>query len=304
MLDVRRLEVLAAAVRERSLAGAARSLGITPSAASQAIGALEAQVGTALLDRRPRGVLPTAAGERLAAQAEAVLAQLASAEAELSRDQPGTLGVAAFATAVAGLLPPALVRLRDQAATSVRVDEMEPDDARAALRAGLVDVALVNHDATLAPDQSGPWRVVHVLDEPVLTVVPRAHRLAGRRTLDLAALATDPWIMQAAASPCQQLTLRACADEGFAPSVSATCADYRSIVRLVGCGHGVSLVPWLALRGLDLGDVSVARTKVPVTRRLNVLVPVDRAEQPAVRLFLAALRDAAAAQHARRAVPG
>src|SRR5580765_6651254 len=99
MLDLRRLEVLAAAVRERSIASAARSLGITPSAASQALSALEAQAGTRLLRRQARGVVPTAAGERLAAHAAAVLSQLATAETELATGVSGDLRVAAFPTA-------------------------------------------------------------------------------------------------------------------------------------------------------------------------------------------------------------
>ncbi|WP_396453754.1 LysR substrate-binding domain-containing protein [Actinomadura sp.] len=41
----------------------------------------------------------------------------------------------------------------------------------------------------------------------------------------------------------------ACAAAGFAPDVAATCADYRSILALVGAGTGVSLIPELALTG-------------------------------------------------------
>jgi DNA-binding transcriptional LysR family regulator len=295
MLDVRRLEVLAAAVRERSIAAAARSLGITPSAASQAISALEAQAGTTLLDRKARGVVPTAAGERLALQAEAVIAQLAVAEAELAHEVPGTLAVAAFATAVSGLLPAALRQLRHHhVPLKVRITELEPEDARQAVRNRAADLALVNHDATLAPDATGPWRVVHLLDEPVYAVLPANHPRAGTRSVDLAQLAHDDWIMQAPASPCQELTVRACANAGFAPTVTATCSDYRSIVRLVAAGHGVSLVPRLATEHLDLSGVVTRPTRVPLTRRVNALVPADRAESASVRTFLALLREASA----------
>jgi DNA-binding transcriptional LysR family regulator len=293
------MEVLAAAVRERSLAGAARSLGITPSAASQAVGALEAQAGTPLLERRARGVVPTAAGERLALQAEAVLAQLAAAEAELSGDRVGAVRIAAFATAVAGLLPQVLRALGTASPDGspgqrVEILELEPAEARAAVRSGEVDLALVNHDAELSPDMRGPWRVVHVIDEPVLAVLPATHPLARARTVDLARLTSEDWIMQAAASPCQELTLRACAAAGFAPSVSATCADYRSIVRLIEVGHGVSLVPRLALAHLDCSGVVARRTRLPLTRRVNALVTVERADTPAVRRLLTLLRDVAA----------
>ena len=293
MLDVRRLEILAAAVRERSIAAAARSLGITPSAASQALGALEAQAGVRLLERRGRGVVPTTAGERLALHAEAVLAQLATAEVELVSPSPGRVRVAAFATAVTGLLPEVVSHLRTLH-VSLMITEQEPEDARAAVRAGGCDLALVNHDATLAPDTGGPWRVVHVLDEPVFVVLPDDHPQARRDAVDLGRLRRDPWIMQAPASPCQELALRACAAEGFAPDVTAVCADYRSIVRLAAAGHGVSLVPRLALHYLELTGVAVRPTQVPVRRRVNALVPSRRTEEPRVTALLGSLRDAAA----------
>jgi DNA-binding transcriptional LysR family regulator len=294
MLDMRRLEVLAAAVRERSLAGAAKSLGITPSAASQAISALEAQAGTHLLVRRARGVAPTAAGERLALRAEAMLAQLEAAERELGGPPPGRIRIAAFPTAVYGLLPTALSRFRDEPAQpAVEIIELEPDDARAALRATQVDLALVNHDAALAPDARGPFRVHHIVDEPVYAALPANHRRASARRLDLTTLTHDPWVMQTAASPCQQLTMRACAEAGFAPSVAATCGDYRSILALVATGCGVALIPSLATHGLNTDDVALKNTRPVIARRINALVPDGRTE-PSVALLLRILRAVAA----------
>jgi len=269
--------VLAAAVRERSLSGAARSLGITPSAASQAISALEAQAGVPLLLRQARGVVPTPAGERLALQAEAVLSQLATAERELTGAQPGTLRVAAFATAMFGLLPLALHALReDFPATQTSLVELEPDDARSALRAGEVDVALVNHDASLAPDLDGPWRIHHIVDEPVFVLMPAGHRQATRQRVDLAKFENDKWVMQLPASPCQQLTVRACATAGFAPDVIASCGDYRSVISLVAAGHGVSLLPQLATTRMDLEGVVLRPARSPLTRRINALVADGR----------------------------
>ena len=294
MLDVRRLEVLAAAVRERSLAAAARSLGITPSAASQAIAALEVQAGTPLLVRRSRGVVPTAAGERLALRAEAVLAQLEAAELELAGPHPGHIRIAAFPTAVFGLLPAVLRRFHDELAqTSVEIIELEPDDARAALRATEVDLAVVNHDASLAPDAHGPFRVHHIVDEPVFATLPADHRLASRRRVDLTTLTHDSWVVQTPASPCQQLTMHACAAAGFAPKVTATCGDYRSILALVATGYGVALIPRLAAHRLDTEGVVLRVTRPAITRRINALVPDGRTE-PSITALLRTLRAVAA----------
>jgi DNA-binding transcriptional LysR family regulator len=140
-----------------------------------------------------------------------------------------------------------------------------------------------------APDANGRWRVEHLLDEPVQAVVPTGHPAARRRRVDIASLAGDSWVMQAPASPCQELVMRVCATAGFAPRVSATCGDYRSILRLVAAGHGVSLVPELALDAPPQG-VCALPTQPSISRRINALVPHDRVDEPAVRIFVGALR--------------
>lgn len=292
MLEMRRLEVLAAAVREGSLAAAARTLGITPGAASQALAALEAQAGVALLDRLPRGVRPTPAGERLAAHAEAAIATLHRAEAELAGGIGGVVRVAAFATAVFGLLPGVLARLGSAAPElEVQVLELEPDAARAALRAGECDIALVNHLALLAPDRHGPWEVLHLRDEPVFAALPVDHPLATRAAVGVEQLAGDRWITQVPASPCQVLVQRACAAAGFVPDVRATCSDYRSVLALVGAGAGVSLVPELALAGLHAPPVALVPTRPRIRRRIAALVAARTGVAPGTRAVVDALRE-------------
>jgi DNA-binding transcriptional LysR family regulator len=292
MLDVRRLAVLTAAISEGSLAAAARKLGLTPGAASQAIGALEAQAGRSLLERHARGVRATPAGERLAAQADAVFATLRQAEAELSNGHVGAVRIAAFPSAVIGLVPPVLRRLRESApGLRIHIVELEPGPARAALRAGDCDLAVVNHHSLLAPDTRGPWEIVHIRDEPVVAALPADHRLARRASVSVGQLADADWIMQQPASPCQELVQRVCATAGFAPRVVATCGDYRSILALVGAGAGVSLIPELALTGLRPPSVALVPTRPVTMRRINALVASRVGVPPAARTALDAFVD-------------
>ena len=87
MLSVGRLRVLREVAYRGSLSGAAAALSYTQSAVSQQIAALEAETGMTLLERHPRGVSLTAAGQTLVAHADSILAQLEAAEAaaELAR---------------------------------------------------------------------------------------------------------------------------------------------------------------------------------------------------------------------------
>jgi DNA-binding transcriptional LysR family regulator len=64
------VEMFLAVARHRSFRRAAAELGVTPSAAGQAVRALEARLGVALFVRTTRSVGMTEAGERFLAEAE------------------------------------------------------------------------------------------------------------------------------------------------------------------------------------------------------------------------------------------
>jgi DNA-binding transcriptional LysR family regulator len=85
----------------KGFAAAARRLGISPSAATRAVAALEERLGVRLLQRTTRSVTPTDAGERYLLRARGVLAELAEADdmARAERDEPtGRLTVTAPVT--------------------------------------------------------------------------------------------------------------------------------------------------------------------------------------------------------------
>ncbi len=114
MIDLDRLRILHAVATSGSLSAAARALGSSQPAVSHHVRALEREVGTPLVARAGRGVRLTAAGEALAGHAAAILDRLAVAEEEvaaLAGLRAGRVRVAAFPSAAAALVPPALAAL-------------------------------------------------------------------------------------------------------------------------------------------------------------------------------------------------
>src|SRR6478752_9220194 len=115
MLNVPRLRVLREVAYRGSLSAAAQTLSYTQSAVSQQIAALEAETGMALLERNPRGVTLTAAGQLLVGHADGILARLDAAEASLAAIaglRGGRLRMASFPTAGATLMPIAIAAFR------------------------------------------------------------------------------------------------------------------------------------------------------------------------------------------------
>src|SRR6185503_2405411 len=163
MLDVRRMRVLREVARRGSFSAAADALAYTQSAVSQQIAALEREAGTRLVERNARGVRLTDAGRALVEHADAILARLADAEAELE--------------AIAGL------RARHPA-VELTLEPADPEPALVKLRSGDADLVLDITGSFRPPREDGIERV-HLLDDPMYVALPQGHPLAHKRNLKL-----------------------------------------------------------------------------------------------------------------------
>src|SRR5271170_2650728 len=183
MLNVARLKILTEVAYRGSLSAAADALSYSQSAVSQQIAALESEAGMALLERHPRGVSLTAAGQTLVGHAEGILARLDVAEASLSAIaglRGGRLRVASFPTAGATLIPLAIATFRaSYPDVELTLAEGEPEALVARLRAGELDLALLFEFAgeTLASDEVTR---TELLEDPMYLALPRSHRLARK----------------------------------------------------------------------------------------------------------------------------
>jgi DNA-binding transcriptional LysR family regulator len=236
MLDVRRLRTLREVALHGTIRAAAEALAFTPSAVSQQLSALERELGYELLERRGRSVHLTAAGRVLVERADAILAELADAEAEAraaaGEEEPG-VRIAAFASAAATIVAEA-VRGKGLRAHIVEID---PRLGLARLRAGEVDVAILWEYDYVPLRVAGPVELVPLLDDPIHVVLPRSHPAAASPSVELADLADEPWIDSTNASSCHPFLTRACLAAGFEPRVAAETNDHRTLHHLVVSGR-------------------------------------------------------------------
>src|SRR5947207_2386010 len=140
MLNVGRLRILREVASRGSFSEAADALSYTQSAVSQAIAALEAEVGVSLIERDRGAIRPTPAGAALVDRADAVIAQLEAAEDEVAAiagARGGRLRIASFPTAGATLMPVAIATFRaSHPEVEVTLSEGEPEEIVPRLRAG------------------------------------------------------------------------------------------------------------------------------------------------------------------------
>jgi DNA-binding transcriptional LysR family regulator len=246
MLNVNRLRILIEVANQGSFSAAADALSYTQSAVSQQIAALEAETGATLLERLPRGVRLTPAGQVLLSYAEGIIARLHAAEAEMAAIaglRGGQLRMASFPTAGATLMPLAIAIFRAQH------PEVEPEEIAPRLSAGEFDIALLFEFEGTSQSLGSDLSRFELFEDPMFLALPADHPLAHRRTLRLENLRAEAWIQTSASSPCARHVVRSCHAAGFEPIVSFESDDYQTVQGLVAAGVGVALIPKLALAG-------------------------------------------------------
>jgi DNA-binding transcriptional LysR family regulator len=137
------LETFVAVARERGFSAAARKLGISPSAASQAVRALERRVGAALLARTTRSVNLTEAGQQLFARVAPALHDATAALNEVTESRGAvkgtlklTVGRIVLPLAVEPVLP-VLLAAHPDLSVEVSVDDRLVDIVEQGFDAGV-----------------------------------------------------------------------------------------------------------------------------------------------------------------------
>ena len=297
MLNLSRLKVLQEVIGHGSFSAAAESLSYTQSAVSQAIARLEAETGTTLVIRDRKGVRPTAAGATLVQHAEAIFAQVQSAEDELAAVlgvRGGRLRVASFPSAGATLMPLAVATFRERhPAVELTLAEGEPEDIAPRLRAGEFDLALLFDFPGVRERAAAGLRSVTLLQDPMHIVLPAEHPLAFKSDLNLADLSEEEWVQTSASSPCARHVVRSCVAAGFEPRVTFESDDYETVQGLVAAGVGVALIPRLALSRVHPGIVPRELSPHSPERKVVAATSSGPGVVPAAKTMVKVLADVA-----------
>jgi DNA-binding transcriptional LysR family regulator len=293
-IDPRRLVVLRAVANAGGVLAAASVLRLTPSAVSQHIARLEAEVGVTLLDRsrlggrRAAGL--TAAGRLLAGHAGRLVEVLAAAErdlAALTGQVTGPVVVGAFPSAIRHLVAPAAAAVwAANPNVRVRLHQIEPEAGRAALRAGALDLLITDSDAADPPLDLPGLRVSQLLDDPYRIVVPpQWGPVAG-----VEALLARPWVDGPPGSAAQRALDRIAAHHDAVLDRAHECLEFPASLAIVAAGLAAAVVPALALPADEQAAVHVLHAPVAGARRLDLVHRRGRHEpSPATQLVAEAI---------------
>ena len=304
-MDIVRLRALRELAVRKTMAAVAEALHISPSAVSQQIAQLEDEAGIQLIERHGRGVKLTPAGQKLVSHAETIIGVLQNAKtdlAELKREVTGDLHLAAFPS-VAALLGPSSMKSLAKAypRLTVILEELEPDEALAALRSWQCDVALVDDLTVLNREQEENIEIKQIAQDILYVLLPASHPLTEQLEVQIEDLRAERWALDTASSVYTEVIVRKCRDAGFDPQINGACGSFETVLALIEAGCSVSILPGMRmLHARKYGQGVEFRKLVPEVRR-KIFVAYRRGElrSPKVAALLKALQETAAGFEAR-----
>jgi DNA-binding transcriptional LysR family regulator len=283
-MDLRHLTYFVAVAEHLSFSKAAEELHVAQPAISQQIRALEKELGVQLFDRVGKRVSLTDGGRALLPHARQILAAVEAAEHEVRERTSLTRGTASLGappTVSTHLLPDQLTRFkRKYPGLEVALREAGTETLLHLIEVGQLDLAIVAADRLPDVVESAPY-----LEEEYVLVVGAQHALtrAARKTVRLADLSTEAFILFPEGYRLREVTLIACRRAGFEPKVALDGGAMQSALEFVAAGLGVALVPELALAGrqdihaVNISDQTLHRSLGIVWRKGHYLSPAARA---------------------------
>ena len=275
-MELRHLRTLIAVADYRTFVAAGQAIGLTQSAVSLHIKALEETLGTKLFDRARRPPVLNAHGRALVERAREIVGLCEQIGDGFARDEiSGVLDLGAVGTILTGILPKALASLAtSHARLRIRVTGGLSAELASAVAKGELDAAIVTE----------PLQVAAGLDwhpfarEPLMVIAPQDTQGETDQTL----LESRPFIRFKRHAWAGQLIDTHLRDRGIRVIQGMEIDSLEAISAMVSHGLGVSVVPQRCLgepfppniRKVPFGDP-------PLFRVLGLL---ERSSNPRTRL--------------------
>ena len=272
----RQVKGFIAAAKLGSFSAGARELAMTQPAFSQLISALEASAGVQLFDRTTRRMHLTEAGAQFLGMVERPLGDIEEAYDFLRDVASGKRGRLVFSSVAHHFVTTALARFRN-AFPHVAVKMFDDPNATLIGRVLRRDIDF-GVGSLLDPHKDLAYREL-VRDEFV--VVVRAESALTRRRVTWHALHRHPLVLLP-----EQSSMRVLVDRQFAALGLNREPEYEvqnpvGALSMARAGMGATVLPQLALSGLNMSGLKAVRISEPrVERSLGIISRADRPLSP------------------------
>jgi len=281
-MELYQLEYFLEAARQRNFTRAAAHLHLAQAALSEQIRKLESELGTPLFNRGRRETVLTSAGETLRQHAEALLERADAAKRavhDLIGLRGGRLTIGAIPSVSACLLPVAIAAFRKQHP----LVELALFEGTSEIVAQWVESGRVEFGIVQLPTSSGSFDEHPLFVEPFVALISKNHSLAKQKTITLAKLADEPFILYKGRA--RDTALTACRTAGFEPRIACESSELETIRSLVAAGLGIAILPHLATRQATPRCVAVRLRDNPAERQVALLTRTGHSTSPSAAAF-------------------
>lgn len=244
-MELRQLRYFVTVAEQANFNRAAVALRVAQPALSRQVMNLEKELGVTLLERLPRGVKATPAGQAFLERARRILAEVESARRHARDAERGDIGLLRLgfnAIAVRNpVVPEALRRFRAaRPGVQLSLNTLTSPEQLRRIYDGTLDVGFLYTPPAAHPEldffEIAPYRMVVAL--------PRKHRLASKRTLRVGDLRDEPfvWLARMKLPWIHDQLIAECLGKGFSPRIAQEADDAEALLSLVSVGLGVAFV--------------------------------------------------------------
>ncbi len=302
-MEIIHLQYFLAVARHKSFSKAAAASHVSQSVVSKLVKDLEQQIGFVLFDRSSKKVALTDAGALFLAEADKLVSMFNNLASDLDSKykQPRgkvSIGLPLMADAVsfAQLLGEFRRRYPE---IETELCEYGSKRIELSIQEGALDVGIICRQPG-NPDIFGAFTFSH---EPLLVVVHPRHRFAGRKTVKLADLAREPFIISSSDFSLHDDIVRHCRQAGFQPKVALETSQRELMVQTVAVNLGIALMPRNVCEYLDPALVrSVPLVGPEIVHSMSLIWKNGRHLSYAARLYLDFAREYLTDWPARRAL--
>lgn len=282
-MNIRQLRTFITIAETGGFARAQGRLHLSQPAATRQIQALEAELGLPLFDRVGRRIQLTAEGEDLLRRSRRVLEDVEAITERaraLKGGRTGTLRIGATTQVIDSTLAGFLPRYQ-RGHPGVDVQFVEDGGVRLPSRLEQSDI----HLAFIVSDTRFPSRSLY--PAYVLAVLPKAHRFAASRKLDLVKLADEPLLLLNRSFASRQWFDSGCQAGRFDPRIVLESAAPQTIIALAAAGYGVAIIPsTVRVPSSDVRVVPLVQGSSAIGRWLTVAWSEQRFHPPYATQFV------------------
>ncbi|MEH7157898.1 LysR family transcriptional regulator [Neobacillus drentensis] len=269
------LEVFLKVVETKSFTKAGEQIGLSQSAVSQAVAALESELNVKLLNRSRNGITLTKIGERITGLIRELIAiktKIINEATGIAELESGTIRIGSISGISAKLLPGMISSFKKRfPGVEVVLYEGNVEEVKNWLKLSVVDVVVVTEELR-------EFKFVPLLQDKMVVFVPENHPMSHQSSIQVKDIANEPFIMP---KECNHLIRSIFKEQGFSPNVQFEVSDIATIIAMVQEGVGNTILPELSIPSA-LSRVTVSYLSPQVYQNLGLEIRSTEFMNPAL----------------------